>query len=336
MAMPHELFSFLQFRLQYSSLALLYYDFALTFPKEVQYMWKERFRVSTAIYIGCRYALIANVLYLLAIANKLGSTVFFNIVLCWHSLAYSVRLLVQDCWRTQYPGSRRRDRTYAVYGKNKWVLAYMSFVGLACVALDIISRSVARYRPMYLECAALDHRVFPSPEMLSILMVIFESSSAILTATRCVIAFRAGGGLENQRHGIMFILFEQGILYFCEHRLSCILTARFILHLREWDAEQVGKKSHTADVSVAEFRAASRSGALSSIVAMEDFGVDPVVVKRFHSDSEIETTEREGIEEGSGSQAGTSQSSNRGSSVNIFEYECILIQEVVNVSLFCI
>lgn len=38
-------------------------------------MWGQRFRFSTALYIGCRYALVANVLYLLAIGNKLGSTV---------------------------------------------------------------------------------------------------------------------------------------------------------------------------------------------------------------------------------------------------------------------
>lgn len=55
--------------------ALLYYDFVLTLPKEIQYIWSQRFRLSTALYIGCRYALLANVLYLLAIADKLGSMV---------------------------------------------------------------------------------------------------------------------------------------------------------------------------------------------------------------------------------------------------------------------
>jgi hypothetical protein len=95
------LYSFLRFRLQYSSLgryqnalsppmtisrssvsALLYYDYALTFPKEVEYIWKQKFRLSTALYIGCRYALLANVLYLLAIENKLGHTVGSIVLLC--------------------------------------------------------------------------------------------------------------------------------------------------------------------------------------------------------------------------------------------------------------
>ncbi|THH12652.1 hypothetical protein EW146_g7495 [Bondarzewia mesenterica] len=65
---------FLQFRIQYSSIALLWYDYSLTFPDEVKYIWRsETWKVSTLLYIFCRYALFANVLYLLAIANKLGT-----------------------------------------------------------------------------------------------------------------------------------------------------------------------------------------------------------------------------------------------------------------------
>ncbi|KAJ7669572.1 hypothetical protein B0H17DRAFT_207473 [Mycena rosella] len=283
---------FLQFRLQYSSLALLYYDFALTFPKEVQYMWKERFRLSTALYIGCRYALIANVLYLLAVADKLGSTV--HRCDSWYKIVGALSVLGRVAVVAVFT-----MRTYAVFGKSNWVLAYMSLVGLACIALDITHVPGMR-------CVGSSSLPM-SPEMLSILMVIFESSSAFLTTTRCVIAFREGGGMKNQ--GIMFILFEQGILYFCtisiftaaavilNYRappgffqrlpnaftlpLSCILTARFILHLREWEAVQVnGGTGHRTEVSVAEFRATSRSGALSSLVGINDFGTDPVVTAR--------------------------------------------------------
>ncbi|KAJ6495509.1 hypothetical protein DFH09DRAFT_1265525 [Mycena vulgaris] len=279
---------FLQFRLQYSSLALLYYDFALTLPKEVRYIWQEKFRLSTALYICCRYALIANVLYLLAIANQLGST-------CdsWYKIIGALSILGRAAVIVVFI-----MRTYAIFGKSKWILAYMGVVGLACIALDITHVPGMR-------CVGSSSLPI-APEMLSILMVVFESSSAFLTAVRCVMAFRAGGGLKNQRHGIMFILFEQGILYFCtisifttaavilNYRappgffqrlpnaftlpLSCILTARFILHLREWGSAQVGgDKEGTTEVSVAQFRGASRSGALSSLVGIDDFGGDPVV-----------------------------------------------------------
>ncbi|KAJ7204149.1 hypothetical protein GGX14DRAFT_544206, partial [Mycena pura] len=118
---------FLEFCLQYSSLALLYYDFALTLPTEVLYMWKQRFRLSTALYICCRYALVANVLYLLAISHKLGSTCDL-----WYKVISALSVLGRAAVTVVFC-----LRTHAVWGKNKWVLAYMSTVGLACVALDI-------------------------------------------------------------------------------------------------------------------------------------------------------------------------------------------------------
>ncbi|KAJ6479507.1 hypothetical protein C8R47DRAFT_1137090 [Mycena vitilis] len=292
---------FLQFRLQYSSLALLYYDFALTFPKEVQYIWKERFRLSTALYICCRYALIANVLYLLAIAHKLGSTYASELGAsfptdstayrcdAWYKVVGALSVLGRAAVIAVFS-----MRTYAVFAKSIWVAAYMAIVGLTCIALDIV-------RP---------------PEMLSILMVIFESSSAFLTTVRCVMAIRAGGGMKSQREGIMFMLFEQGILYFLTISifttaavvlnypgffqrlpnaftlpLSCILTARFILYLREWEAAQVnGSSGHRTEVSAVEFHDASRSGALSSIVGIDDFGGDPVAQVRAAS-SQQEATE---------------------------------------------
>ncbi|KIJ34971.1 hypothetical protein M422DRAFT_181524, partial [Sphaerobolus stellatus SS14] len=64
---------FVQFGLQYSSLALLYYDYFLTFGQEVRYIWKRKVGVTTLMYICCRYSLVANVIYTLAITNKLHS-----------------------------------------------------------------------------------------------------------------------------------------------------------------------------------------------------------------------------------------------------------------------
>ena len=53
--------------------ALLYYDYSLTWTREFKYIWCRKFTISTALYIACRYALVANVLFVLAINNKLPS-----------------------------------------------------------------------------------------------------------------------------------------------------------------------------------------------------------------------------------------------------------------------
>ncbi|KAJ7189201.1 hypothetical protein C8R46DRAFT_1184367 [Mycena filopes] len=300
---------FLQFRLQYASLALIYYDFALTLPREVRYVWQERFRLSTALYLGCRYALVANVLYLLAIAGKLGST-------CdsWYKIVGALSILGRAAVIAVFT-----LRTYAVYGLNKWILGYMSILGLACVALDIVRRLIstelymltATGRHTFPACAAWVHPACQSPQLLSILMVVFEASSAFLTAGRCITAFRAGG-LENQRQGIFFKLFEQAIFTtaavilnypgFLQRLpnaftlpLSCLLTARFILYLREWDAEQLGNtNARTADHTVSDLSDLNLRGAgstIAGVLAVEDFGADPMEVSpdtRRNSDLDLE------------------------------------------------
>ena len=62
---------------------LIYYDYFLTFPSEVKYVWRTpKLKVSTGIYILYRYALLANVIYILAISGRLGNKVSLHLSLC--------------------------------------------------------------------------------------------------------------------------------------------------------------------------------------------------------------------------------------------------------------
>ncbi|KAJ7304741.1 hypothetical protein DFH08DRAFT_721520, partial [Mycena albidolilacea] len=118
-----------------SMAALLYYDFVLMLPKDIQYIWNQRFRLSTALYIGCRYALLANVLYLLAIEDKLGSTVSpAALDLCdlWYKIIAAMSTLGRVSVITVFV-----LRTSALYGRNRWIIAYMVILGLACIVLGI-------------------------------------------------------------------------------------------------------------------------------------------------------------------------------------------------------
>ncbi|KAF7368121.1 hypothetical protein MSAN_00878400 [Mycena sanguinolenta] len=346
---------FLRFRLQYSSLALLYYDYALTFPREVQYIWKQKFRLSTALYIGCRYALVANVLYLLAVANKLGHTSVHKLAILSIKLKYPEP---QRNWSVEFqlahiPALRICRtvvftlRSTAVYGENMWIAAYMSVVGLACIALDIvsfrlpfspISESSLVCRAMYQDSVVRGLLLFPSvgfkilaylqgiklvlaPEMLSILTIIFDTSSALITAVRCGQALHAMKRVECevQPYSIMAILLEQGVLFFCsisiftvagvilQYRappgffqrlpdaftlpLSCTLTARFILHLRKWYATQLNDSQDHVKTGSLVFQAQSTSRSevpLTNMVTMEDFGPDPVVLAAANNTNRVE------------------------------------------------
>ncbi|TFK32622.1 hypothetical protein BDQ12DRAFT_772921, partial [Crucibulum laeve] len=55
--------------LSYTYFIPLYYDYLLTFGREFKHIWLGKFRLSTILYISCRYAMVANIIYLLAIVN---------------------------------------------------------------------------------------------------------------------------------------------------------------------------------------------------------------------------------------------------------------------------
>ncbi|KAJ6549914.1 hypothetical protein B0H19DRAFT_1264799 [Mycena capillaripes] len=113
----------------------------------------------------------------------------------------------------------------------------------------------------------------------------------------------------RQRYSLVSILLEQGILFFCsisiftlsgvilqyraparffqrlpnafELPLSCTLTARFILHLRKWYAAQLEDSKDCVKSGSIVFQVPiglPSETALTGMIAMEDFGPDPVVL----------------------------------------------------------
>ncbi|KAJ3517097.1 hypothetical protein NLJ89_g718 [Agrocybe chaxingu] len=152
---------FIRFCIQYSSVAVLYYDYTLTWTREVQHFWLRKFSLSTALYIACRYGMVANVIYTLALAEKLPTlrvrgyfslanralslmsscphvrelTVRFSWANCDHG--YQIAAILACIGRTAIVvvwGAR----TYAVFNRNKWVLAIFTLFGLTVVGLAIL------------------------------------------------------------------------------------------------------------------------------------------------------------------------------------------------------
>ncbi|KZT19847.1 hypothetical protein NEOLEDRAFT_1141458 [Neolentinus lepideus HHB14362 ss-1] len=280
---------FLEFRIQYSSLALLYYDYALTFAKEVKYIWGSRLRLSTVLYVCCRYALLANVLYVLAASGELQS--------CnsWYKVIGAISVLGRAAVIVVFT-----LRAYAVFSRSRLILAYLGLLGAVCMALDIA-------HVPGLKCVGSSDNAIASG-LLSILMVVFEFSSAVLTTLRSVQAIKSNGlPLKEQKRGFFYLILEQGVLYFCIMSiftlttvilnflttgffqrllnaltlpLSGLLTARFLLHLREWQENTDGsgpsndRDSTTQELS--EFEAVRRT--MTSVA--DEFGEDPVVRPR--------------------------------------------------------
>ncbi|TEB33534.1 hypothetical protein FA13DRAFT_1571069, partial [Coprinellus micaceus] len=62
---------YVQFLVQYASITLIYYDFILTFEREVKYIWRRPWSWAMLLVVCCRYSLIANVIFALGLVNKL-------------------------------------------------------------------------------------------------------------------------------------------------------------------------------------------------------------------------------------------------------------------------
>ncbi|KAH8829925.1 hypothetical protein DL96DRAFT_1590958 [Flagelloscypha sp. PMI_526] len=250
MAVRQDDHQFIQFALQSSSLALLYYDYMLTFSNEVEYIWKSRVRWSNVLYILCRYAMLGNVLFLLAILGVVDNC---N---AWYEIVGSISILGRMGIMTVMT-----IRTYVIWGKNLYVGLSLGFLEVVCIALSAakVPGSLCVGSP-----AEAYHDVQSS---LTTLVLIFDLFVTVLTVVRGfqVIRRRISSG-SGYRDSVMFFILEQGLLYFSGifglqlasiillHKapggflqrllnaltlpLSGLLTARFLLDLRSWTDRQ--------------------------------------------------------------------------------------------------
>ncbi|KAF9522173.1 hypothetical protein CPB83DRAFT_899849 [Crepidotus variabilis] len=133
-----------RFSIQFASIALIYYDYTLTSMREVAYFWRHRsgLRLSTFLYFCCRYALVANVLYALALAGKVKYIryVEFNLFELFAIQQYSCDTAYQICTALSVAGrfgilTVWGARTYAVFDKNKIVLICFAALGLTAIIL---------------------------------------------------------------------------------------------------------------------------------------------------------------------------------------------------------
>ncbi|CAA7267334.1 unnamed protein product [Cyclocybe aegerita] len=297
----------LRFSIQYASVSLLYYDYALTWTREVQYVWLKKFTISTALYIACRYAMVANVIYTLALAEKLPTIR----CACYPPLVPRSRLLSE---RSALSVVGRTAiivvwgaRTYAVFNRNKWILALFGSLGLAIIALaalgvPYVSCTTAKGSPPYIHfkgdpppCAQGTPADLLSDDVgrnvLVVLTVVYETLSAILTTGKSLMGMKVNGTWRLNQQGLTYRVLEQGLLYFVfvsafsiaslilqfrappgsflqrllnaltlpyafllppppihspptPSRLSGLMTARFLLHLRGWEYST----SHVVDM----------------------------------------------------------------------------------------
>ncbi|KAF9003906.1 hypothetical protein BDQ17DRAFT_1355104 [Cyathus striatus] len=291
MLQPKHDIKFIELCIQYSSLTLVYYDYILTLPSEIKNIWFSPFRLTTALYFFCRYSLIANVVYALAVNGRfpLSCDTAYKV-----SSALSVlgRAAIVVVWGM---------RTYAVFSGSRVIVVIFGPLGLSVVIL------AAMHVPN-VSCSGKCNDTIAT-DLLSAITVVFEVLLTACSTLRAVQAIKIGGSWKEQRDGLMFMILEQGLLYFVfvtgftatalvlnytepngsfSKRLlnsftipiSGIMTARFVLHLRQWDKEHtnVATTNNEPDQEVMRSAGVIRfaSGRSSDETVISEFGEDPV------------------------------------------------------------
>ncbi|KAJ4465648.1 hypothetical protein C8J55DRAFT_566122 [Lentinula edodes] len=196
-------------QMQYSSLAILYYDYVLTFADEIHYMWRLRSltQISTLLYICCRYAIPGNLMYLLANAGVLGGIDRCN---TWYRIIAALSVMGR--------ASVISMRAYAMCAQNKFVLLVLLPLGLLIPILDIIQN-------LNLSCSDgqahdLDSQkyqlydVYIEGNLLSIMIPIYDFIAATFTITRGIQALKKMPRTATLQDSVYYLLVEQGIIYF--------------------------------------------------------------------------------------------------------------------------
>lgn len=248
----------LEYILQFASLAVLYYDYLLTLKDEINYIWLRKWRLSTMFYFFCRYALLANLLYLLAISEDLtGLDCHTGYKVCG-ALSVIGHIGIMAVWTL---------RTCAVYNNNKWLFGFFGALG-ATVAIMLI------YRTPFMRCSGqkdlskllgANGAIFLFIELFSFLLATWKvwtltreaknkTDRPIIRLNKIIMSSGIYyiGGVSILSVAVLILNFKwktgylSRLLNGLKLPLSGFLTARFMLRLRAWDTSgvHVGPQTH--------------------------------------------------------------------------------------------
>lgn len=247
---------FVQFCIQYSSIALIYYDYALTFKREVKYVWNRPFHILTVMFFFCRFSLLSNPIFLHGLKNKLGCDTAYTIAACLGVLGRIGILAILGV------------RTCALYQYNRFIVGLFGLLGtLVAVAAILHVPNVSCTGTKVLN----NPGVRVSTDLLSTSTVVFELLSTAFVVASCLRNMKSIGSLKLQKNSLLYLMLKEGLLYtgfvtaftttalilnygaplgsFFQRLLNAltmpisgIMTARFLLHVREWQGDSNGDR----------------------------------------------------------------------------------------------
>jgi len=205
---------------QLASLALVLYDYFLTFPMEVELIWKRRWSISTGLYIINRYSGI----FALSFNTAVYINNTFSDNFCFHWVRYEVGSSIIAFWLVDIILA---FRVWALWGKSKRVLFFICLlfsmsVGACVTVTTLVFRHITvlhRPGPFASGCYPLG---FPTYTYAIAIPELGNSGILlVLTLFRTVQSVRMG-----RRNAPMLTLFiRDGVLYYLCIMLLILMNA---------------------------------------------------------------------------------------------------------------
>ncbi|TFK16807.1 hypothetical protein FA15DRAFT_711390 [Coprinopsis marcescibilis] len=293
---------------QASSMTIIYYDYSLTLTDEITYIWRVPWRMTTVLYMFCRYSLLSNLLYLLShLEDKTGIRLVVPVaVAVLNILGYSGML---GFWGLRtiaiYNGNRILMVLYGVLAASIIILLAVRIPFIFCVGTESTEGfKKAGFRRFHNVASNEQSDLTLKPVAIAIttLMIIFHGSASVLGGLRVWKTVKEQHKMKETNEGSLHhLILSQGVKYlapvfvlsissfvigrsnpFYSRALSIfevpllgLATARFIIELRKWNHKQSsgGTSTMTSATILGEIEFNRATGGAAATV-LEELGGD--------------------------------------------------------------
>ncbi|TFK46600.1 hypothetical protein OE88DRAFT_1667198 [Heliocybe sulcata] len=257
----------------FSRLALMFYDMLLNLGREKRLTWDSKFRASSVVYLCVRYPVVA----------------FQVFQVCWTTSTPHCNTIERAAWGIALVPTRITIcasfilRVNAVTERNTILVGVLTLIGLLIIGLDL-------WQDVNASCTQGQNTL--SSVLTFISLIVFDITTSIIS-WRLVRVIHSSSGLHKlsgksmiwlvMRSGVLYFMVMTGIqlgaviLYFLPQGvysavlndytilLSSILTARFLLDLRDMAEPESDQSVATEDLNLHPIRFCGRSRDLARV-----------------------------------------------------------------------
>ncbi|KDR73884.1 hypothetical protein GALMADRAFT_593325 [Galerina marginata CBS 339.88] len=194
--------------------SIMTFDYAMTFDREVDLIWKSKWSFVKILFLTNRYYALGSVIYnnYVFLTSNLDTTVCANFYQ-WQSWTGLIGSMLTE--------GILQLRVYALYANNKWIIAivFTSFILCSAAAAWVVGYSLSSFQGVQLAwprggkfCSNLS-----PPRLFYVFWIPILAFEAFLCSLALIRGFQASeysGSLLNRGQRLLHILIRDSLLYF--------------------------------------------------------------------------------------------------------------------------